>query len=668
MMIASGTSSLWRPLVDLFSAPSLQLFLLIGFAVLGFSVLVLAMTRWGQSRPIMKCVILSVVAHVLLLGYFYGTNLIFRYPALEKGDSMSVSLIGYEVDVPDEREEQQEITEAKPWDEVVSETPMPETETLVRPTIENDLKIQRDQAEVSQPGFESGEAIESEWDKPALDTAQSFSDNQLPGPSLTKTDVPDIQPEKIDFRRRGDGDDVKSVEPKTNIASPITEPPEITGIETRDVRSESEPQFNEAVRNEQFSSDFVVPDAEVASVDDFLPPSPSSKELTHRPEDEREFSAAANPPRPVTRPRRLGDGLPIPQIYELRSAANRDQVAVARGGSRDTQEAVADALAWLASQQGEDGRWDPQMTQAGRETNTLGHDREGAGSQADTGITALATLAFLGAGNTHLEGRYQVQVQHALEFLIKSQAPDGNLSGDAKVFARTYCHSMALLALSEALAVTGDQRLRDAVERGVNFSARSQNMTDGGWRYKAGDRGDMSQFGWQVMAMHSASIGGVQVPAETVDRMHRFLHLCTSGPAHGLASYRPGQGVTATMTAEALVCRYFMKKTVSRETVHEAARKLMSDVPRSSRVNLYYWYYATMALYHSGDENWESWNQSLTETILPMQIRTGPSKGSWPPSGLWAGYGGRVYSTAMATLCLEVYYRYLPVSEVTQDD
>lgn len=105
-----------------------------------------------------------------------------------------------------------------------------------------------------------------------------------------------------------------------------------------------------------------------------------------------------------------------------------------------------------------------------------------------------------------MEGKYQVNVQHALEFLIRSQAPDGNLFGDAKVFARMYCHSMALLALSEALAVTGDERLKDAVERGVIYSARSQNRTDGGWRYQPGDRGDMSQFGWQVMAMHSASI------------------------------------------------------------------------------------------------------------------------------------------------------------------
>ena len=45
-----------------------------------------------------------------------------------------------------------------------------------------------------------------------------------------------------------------------------------------------------------------------------------------------------------------------------------------------------------------------------------------------------------------------------------------------------------------------------------------------------------------------------------------------------------------------------------------------------------------------------------------MQESTGPHSGSWPPAASeWGNRGGRIYSTTLATLTLEVYYRYLPM-------
>jgi hypothetical protein len=47
--------------------------------------------------------------------------------------------------------------------------------------------------------------------------------------------------------------------------------------------------------------------------------------------------------------------------------------------------------------------------------------------------------------------------------------------------------------------------------------------------------------------------------------------------------------------------------------------------------------------------------------LLEHQRRGADDDGSWDPVGVWCGKGGRVYSTAMGALCLEVYYRYLPL-------
>ena len=78
-------------------------------------------------------------------------------------------------------------------------------------------------------------------------------------------------------------------------------------------------------------------------------------------------------------------------------------------------------------------------------------------------------------------------------------------------------------------------------------------------------------------------------------------------------------------------------------------------------MNLYSWYYATMALYHRQDAMWDDWNRALQDALLATQNRSGSLAGSWDPDTEWGSYGGRVYSTAMATLCLEVYYRFLPL-------
>ncbi|RKY14435.1 MAG: hypothetical protein DRP63_08530, partial [Planctomycetota bacterium] len=41
------------------------------------------------------------------------------------------------------------------------------------------------------------------------------------------------------------------------------------------------------------------------------------------------------------------------------------------------------------------------------------------------------------------------------------------------------------------------------------------------------------------------------------------------------------------------------------------------------------------------------------------QRRGGCADGSWDPVGKWGMVGGRVYSTALNALTLEIYYRYL---------
>ena len=194
-------------------------------------------------------------------------------------------------------------------------------------------------------------------------------------------------------------------------------------------------------------------------------------------------------PRNVSRPR---GAEPVADCGELRWLAQ-------------TEAAVVAALDWLARHQDADGRWDASDHGAGQEKRTLGQDRKGAGEQADTGLTGLALLAFLGSGHTHQAGPHTITVKRGIDYLLANQGANGNLAGDAELFAFMYCHGMATLALTEAYAMTGDPRLARPVNRAIAYTVATQIPSDGGWRYKypysPGERGDTSHLGWQLMAL-----------------------------------------------------------------------------------------------------------------------------------------------------------------------
>ena len=64
-----------------------------------------------------------------------------------------------------------------------------------------------------------------------------------------------------------------------------------------------------------------------------------------------------------------------------------------------------------------------------------------------------------------------------------------------------------------------------------------------------------------------------------------------------------------------------------------------------------------------GGEPWRKWKTPLRTALVGAQqgSRTGCREGSWDPDDAWGIAGGRVYTTAIKLLMLEVYYRHLPL-------
>ena len=363
----------------------------------------------------------------------------------------------------------------------------------------------------------------------------------------------------------------------------------------------------------------------------------------------------------------------VPEVYRSRLDPNRSAIAYRAGASPASEQAVERALDWLARHQDADGRWDGSTARYDDGTTVRGDDDytihcppgepcfgECIYWEADTALTGLALLAYLGAGYTQTDGKYAETVGRGIEFLLLSQKPDGDLRGKSRAVGM-YCHAMATIALCEAYALTGDEKLRAPVEKAIGYIAKARARDGLAWRYAPGAlSGDTSILGWVVMALKSAKEVGIDVPSTLQTGTLGWLTKVSSGAKGGLARYQPQEAVTPTMTAEAWACRQFLGVGGPGPASTEAAAFLLAHGPRSDQYNLYYWYYGTLAMYQHGGDAWLRWNAQARDEIVRRQRPRGHPAGSWDPDDSpYGAKGGRIYCTALATLSLEVYYRYL---------
>jgi prenyltransferase beta subunit len=345
-----------------------------------------------------------------------------------------------------------------------------------------------------------------------------------------------------------------------------------------------------------------------------------------------------------------------------RTGAMKDALLKAYGGTQGTEDAVAAGLKWLANNQRKDGSW-----------SLVGPYTDGGVNENKPAASAMALLAFMGAGHTHQSGEYKEVVRKGITFVVKLQNKEGFFADQSAGNQRTYAHAQCSIAVCELYGMTGDKELRDAAQKSIRYAEKSQGK-NGGWRYQPREAGDTSVTGWYVMALISARMAGLDVDSEVLERVHQFLDSVqrragsnrpdAEGERYAYMSY---SAPTAAMTAEGMLCRLYLGWDTKDPRIVEGAEFLVGNpiAMEKDRVSYYYWYYATTTLHHIGGQAWTAWNQSMKEVLPKMQIASGRERGSWPTEeDNHANAGGRLYATCFALYCLESYYRHLPLSEM----
>jgi hypothetical protein len=344
-----------------------------------------------------------------------------------------------------------------------------------------------------------------------------------------------------------------------------------------------------------------------------------------------------------------------------RGAGHREALAGAFGGTKASERAVAAALNWLYRHQNQNGTWSLNHTRRCRGARCSGPGNV----QAEAAATALGLLPYLAAGQTHRsQGPYQQTINRAVVWLLRQQKPDGNLAGSAP--QPMYSHALATIALCEAYGLSGDENLRSAAQKAVRFIEEAQNRTTGGWRYHPGDTGDTSVVGWQIMALQSAMMAGLPVEPAVVNKSKDWLQSVAQGDYGGLYAYLPHREATPATTAIGLLCRQYLGTRSDDPAMQEGRDYLLRNLPDDDADrNTYYWYYGTLVLHNLLGPEWDTWNRRLRRVLIESQEKAGCALGSWDPEqpsvDAWGAPGGRHLTTCLATLSLEVYYRYLPL-------
>ncbi|MFH0909101.1 MAG: prenyltransferase/squalene oxidase repeat-containing protein [bacterium] len=332
-------------------------------------------------------------------------------------------------------------------------------------------------------------------------------------------------------------------------------------------------------------------------------------------------------------------------LYAGRSSGGRSGSLAMFAGKYGmyTESAVIKALEWLKNHQAADGSWGPNKSP----------------------MTGLAILAFLAHGETTSSEKYGQTVEKGIRFLVSQQNDAGEFL-NVKNNDGPYAQAIATYAISEAYGLTRIPSLKPVMEKAISVILAGQQVK-GGWdyAYERASRRDTSIAGWQIQALKSAYIGGSsnQGLKPALEKAIEDLKSVQDSATGRFYYTDTSSHQTDTITAIGALSLELLGHSKDKECRQalDALRGSDCDWTKPPPWALYGWYYITQAKFHSGGPAWTAWNAKFAKEYTRNQNEDG----SWTsPSGqLQEGKetnNGPVYSTALAALTLQVYYRFLP--------
>ena len=337
----------------------------------------------------------------------------------------------------------------------------------------------------------------------------------------------------------------------------------------------------------------------------------------------------------------------IPEALKKRCSKD-DRAARLRenGGTPACEDAVLKGLRWIKSQQKANGSW---------------------GKSNKPAMTGLALLAYLGHCETVVSPEFGESTAKGITYLIDlGMKNNGKLATNSNTQPFCYEHAIATYALAEAATLCQGSKwpflkhLEEITQKAGQIIIDSQNE-NGGWAYQYAmydGHTDLSIVGWQLQALKACShVTSVKFNG-MADCVSKGLNYVNSlqGSTGNFGYNGPGGAGYQPLTGVGMLCNQMWDKGKSPQ-VAKAAKQVLENVKFDYKTgaNLYAAYYESQAMMQRGGDDWKKYNNLMREQLVGNQL----ADGSWGASPGSAHVNNNVFSTALCTMMLEVYYRFL---------
>jgi hypothetical protein len=335
-----------------------------------------------------------------------------------------------------------------------------------------------------------------------------------------------------------------------------------------------------------------------------------------------------------------------PRVKKRCSLEDRMARLKEMGGTAACEDAVMKALRWIKQTQNSDGSW---------------------GDSDQVAMTGFAILAYLGHCETPASPEFGESVTRGIAYLVNNGLKnDGRLTVHPEASIRwVYEHAIATYALAEAYTFcrTIEPEIPDldtVTQKAAEIIMDGQGES-GGWvyRYAPTKDGDNSVGFWQIQALKACSHTGLWPESKFKRYGRKALGWLEKAQGdNGAIGYRGDPTRSPGLTGGGVLAFQLWGEGRSKNArsgiQYIAANQAFKWGDASS--NLYYHYYNAQAMINHGGKHWEAYNKLFRDELLKNQ----QPDGSWNQGNMSHGPVNAHMATCLATLMLEVYYRFLP--------